>query len=146
MSVFWERQVPARVPYSVSYNDVDVKDIDTVSLRDKVSVVFQNSDVFSSSLRENITKGAQFSQEDFDTAVHSACVDEFVNDLRGGYDAVISERGASLSGGQKQRVAIARALLRSPQLLIFDDCTSSLDLYFSAYLYSHKRRPNRSDG
>ena len=112
----------------VTYNGVDVKDIDTKSLRDQVSVVFQNSDMFSASLRENITKGAVFSQEDFDTAVHSACVDEFTDDLRGGYDAVISERGASLSGGQKQRVAIARALLRFPQVLVFDDCTSSLDL------------------
>lgn len=112
----------------VTYNGVDVKDIDTKSLRDQVSVVFQNSDMFSASLRENITKGAVFSQEDFDTAVHSACVDEFADDLRGGYDAVISERGASLSGGQKQRVAIARALLRAPQVLVFDDCTSSLDL------------------
>lgn len=112
----------------VIYNGVDVKDIDTKSLREKVSVVFQNSDMFSASLRENITKGAQFSQNDFDTAVRSACVDEFADDLRGGYDAVISERGASLSGGQKQRVAIARALLRSPQVLVFDDCTSSLDL------------------
>ncbi|MBK6088088.1 ABC transporter ATP-binding protein [Ruminococcus difficilis] len=112
----------------VTYNGVDVKDIDTKSLRDQVSVVFQNSDMFSASLRENITKGAVFSQEDFDTAVRSACVDEFADDLRGGYDAVISERGASLSGGQKQRVAIARALLRAPQVLVFDDCTSSLDL------------------
>lgn len=112
----------------VTYNGVDVKDIDTKSLRDQVSVVFQNSDMFSASLRENITKGAVFSREDFDTAVHSACVDEFADDLRGGYDAVISERGASLSGGQKQRVAIARALLRAPQVLVFDDCTSSLDL------------------
>lgn len=113
---------------SVSYNGVDVRELDTESLRDKVSVVFQNSDIFSSSLRENITKGAAFSQEDFDTAVHTACVDEFADELRNGYDTVISERGASLSGGQKQRVAIARALLRSPQVLIFDDCTSSLDL------------------
>lgn len=112
----------------VTYNGVDVKDIDTKSLRDQVSVVFQNSDMFSASLRENITKGAVFSQEDFDTAVRSACVNEFADDLRGGYDAVISERGASLSGGQKQRVAIARALLRAPQVLVFDDCTSSLDL------------------
>ena len=112
----------------VTYNGVDVKDIDTKGLRDQVSVVFQNSDMFSASLRENITKGAVFSQEDFDTAVRSACVDEFADDLRGGYDAVISERGASLSGGQKQRVAIARALLRAPQVLVFDDCTSSLDL------------------
>ena len=67
-------------------------------------------------------------QEDFDRAVRSACVDEFADGLVNGIDTVIAERGNTLSGGQRQRVAIARALLRKAQVLILDDSTSSLDL------------------
>lgn len=113
---------------TVAYNSTDIRKLELKNLRDQVSVVFQNSDIFSATLRENITKGAGFTQKDFETAVHTACVDDFADNLWRGYDTEISERGASLSGGQKQRVAIARALLRNPQVLIFDDCTSSLDL------------------
>ena len=113
---------------AVRYNGTDIRELDLAGLRAKISPVFQNSDIFSASVRENIAKGVSYTQEDFEKAVHTACVDEFAESLRNGYDTVISERGVSLSGGQKQRVAIARALLRDPQVLIFDDCTSSLDL------------------
>lgn len=109
-------------------NDVDIRELTLKSLRRRILPVFQNSDMFSASLRENITKGIDYTKEDFENAVHTACVDEFADGLKNGYDTVISERGASLSGGQKQRVAIARALLRDPEVLIFDDSTSSLDL------------------
>ena len=113
---------------AVKYNGTDVREIESGSLRENVLPVFQNSELFAVSLKENITKGVDDTSEEFETAVHTACVDEFAENLKDGYDTVISERGASLSGGQKQRVAIAWALIRSPQVLIFDDCTSSLDL------------------
>ena len=113
---------------AVSYNGTDVREISSGSLRKTVLPVFQNSEMFAVSLRENITKGVDYTPEEFETAVHTACVDEFAENLKDGYDTVISERGVSVSGGQKQRIAIARALIRSPQVLIFDDCTSSLDL------------------
>ncbi|MBQ6152192.1 MAG: ABC transporter ATP-binding protein [Ruminococcus sp.] len=113
---------------SLQINGTDIREWNLKSLRERILPVFQNSDMFSASLKENITKGISCTQEEFDKAVKTACVDEFAVELKNGYDAVISERGASLSGGQKQRVAIARALLRDPDVLIFDDSTSSLDL------------------
>lgn len=113
---------------SVRINDTDIRELTLHSLHDQILPVFQNSDMFSASLKENITKGIYCTQEAFDKACSTACVDEFAAGLKNGYHTVISERGASLSGGQKQRVAIARALIRDPEVLIFDDSTSSLDL------------------
>ena len=129
---------------SVKINGMDIRDMDTKSLRDQISLVFQNSDTFSSTLKENITKGVEYTEEAFEKAVQTACVDEIAAQLRYGYDTLISERGASLSGGQKQRVAIARALLRDPQVLIFDDSTSSLDLETEAKVLNHIQQ-NYSD-
>lgn len=123
----------------VRYNGANVREIESHSLRKAVLPVFQNSDMFAVSLRENITKGADCTDAEFRMAVHTACVDEFADDLKDGYETVISERGASLSGGQKQRVAIARALIRDPQVLLFDDCTSSLDLETEAAVLSRIR-------
>ncbi|MBQ3265846.1 MAG: ABC transporter ATP-binding protein [Ruminococcus sp.] len=128
---------------AVKINDEDIKAFSPKSLRNSVLPVFQNSDIFSASVRENIGKGVAYTQEQFDTAVHTACVDEFAETLRDGYDTVISERGVSLSGGQKQRVAIARALIRDPQVLIFDDCTSSLDLETEAKVLSRIQKNYR---
>ena len=99
------------------------------SLRDRILAVFQNSDIFPSTLRENITAGCKdYSGADFEKAVRVACADDIVKDLASGYDTQIAERGNTLSGGQKQRVALARALLRKPSVLILDDSTSSLDM------------------
>lgn len=113
---------------TVLINGRDIRNYDLNSLHRQLIPVFQNSDMLNGTLRENIQKGCQCSDEDFDRAVHASMVAEFADNLPQGYDTILSERGASLSGGQKQRVAIARALVRQPSVLIFDDSTSNLDL------------------
>ena len=113
----------------VLINGENIKNYSLHDLRSRIVPVFQSCDIFPASLRDNITRGcADYTQEDFDRAVRSACVDEFADGLVNGIDTVIAERGNTLSGGQRQRVAIARALLRKAQVLILDDSTSSLDL------------------
>lgn len=114
---------------SVLINGEDIKDYKLYDLRSRLLLVFQNSDVFPGTLKENITVGCRdYSKEDFDKAVKVARVDEIAENLAFGYDTAVAERGNTLSGGQKQRVAIARALLRKASVLILDDSTSSLDL------------------
>ena len=113
----------------VLINGENIKNYSLHDLRSRIVPVFQSCDIFPASLRDNITRGCtDYTQEDFDRAVRSACVDEFADGLVNGIDTVIAERGNTLSGGQRQRVAIARALLSKAQVLILDDSTSSLDL------------------
>ena len=93
-----------------------------------LSVVPQNSILFSGTLKENITYGlSSYSEEQLRSAVQDACIDEFLPSLPDGLDSQVGERGEKLSGGQKQRVSIARALIRNPSILILDEATSALD-------------------
>ena len=87
--------------------------------RKYLSVVPQNSILFSGSIRENITYGlTHYSEEELEKAVQDACIDEFLSTLPNGLDSPVGERGEKLSGGQKQRISIARALIRNPSILI----------------------------
>ena len=97
-------------------------------LRRAVGIVFEDTFLFSDTVRENIAfADPEASMEQVVRAARLAGADEFVDALPDGYDTVIGEHGYSLSGGQRQRIAIARAVLADPRILILDDATSSVD-------------------
>ncbi len=110
---------------------IDGKPINTLNLseyRHFISVVPQNSILFTGSIRDNILYGLHnVSEELLNRVVHLANIYEFTKDLPNGLDTMIGENGANLSGGQKQRISIARALIRDPKILILDEATSALD-------------------
>lgn len=108
---------------------VNVKDFDLKTLRSQISVVMQDTFLFSDTIEENIKFGSpEVSEEELIHGARDAKIHDFVMHLPNGYKSVIGERGIGLSGGQKQRVSIARALVRDSKILIFDDATSSLDM------------------
>ena len=93
-----------------------------------ISVVPQNSILFTGTIRDNITYGlTNVSKEKFEKVVEMANINEFVDKLPNGIDTMIGEHGGKLSGGQKQRISIARGLIRDPRILILDEATSALD-------------------
>ena len=107
---------------------VPLTDLPLQAYRHFISVVPQNSILFSGTIRENITYGMRrYSEERLMRAVQDAAVSEFLPSLPDGLDTQVGERGDKLSGGQKQRVSIARALVRNPRILILDEATSALD-------------------
>lgn len=114
---------------SVKVDGIDVRDIQLESLRKQIGVVFQETFLFSASIRDNISFGQRdVPMEKIIEAAKLAQAHEFITRLPDGYDTVVGERGLGLSGGQKQRIAIARALLINPRILILDDATSAVDM------------------
>lgn len=114
----------------------DVKDYRLTDLRDRISVTLQNSEIFSTTIRENISWGnAKAEESQIQNAAEIAQATEFIDQLPDGYDTEVAEGGNSLSGGQKQRLSISRSVLKNSEILILDDSTSALDLKTEARLY-----------
>lgn len=125
---------------SVKIDGVDVRDYDLDTLRHKIAFVLQKTELFSGTVAENIRWGRpDATDEEVRKAAEIAQADDFIRSFSDGYDTMIAEKGASLSGGQKQRIAIARAIIRRPEILIFDDSTSALDLGTEARLHKALR-------
>jgi ATP-binding cassette, subfamily B, bacterial len=125
---------------SVRVGGVDIRHADPAALRRDVSIVFQESFLFATTIRDNIALDADVSEADVVRAALIASADRFIRELPNGYDTVVGERGHSLSGGQRQRVALARALVRAPRVLILDDATSSVDPSVEADILAALRR------
>jgi len=113
---------------NVLYNDISSKEIDLDQLREKIGFVTQDTQLFSGSIRENllfVRPGA--SDEECLHVLRQAACQNLMARADKGLDTVIGEGGVKVSGGEKQRLSIARALLRKPDILVFDEATSSLD-------------------
>jgi ABC-type multidrug transport system fused ATPase/permease subunit len=125
---------------SVLVDGVDVRSVEVESLRTEIAFVGDESFLFSASVAENIAyPRSDAPREEIEAAAQRAQAADFIEDLPGGYDTVVGERGLTLSGGQRQRVAIARALLADPRILILDDATSSVDATTEAAIKSGLR-------
>ena len=119
----------------VFVDGVNVRDYKLDDLRHKIGFVLQKSELFSETIEQNIRWGdPEATDEEVKRAAEIAQADEFISGFTDGYKDMITEKGSSLSGGQKQRMSIARAIVKNPEILIFDDSTSALDLATDAKL------------
>ena len=120
---------------SVRIDGRDVRDFTLASLRSQIGIVFQETTLFSGTLRENIAYAkANASLEEVIAVAKTAQMHDFIVGLPDGYETVVGERGVGLSGGQKQRIAIARTLLTNYSILILDDSTSAVDAQTAAQI------------
>ncbi len=111
----------------VRIDNIDLRDIDPVLLRERIALVPQQPTLFAASAADNIRYGRlQASDAEVEAAAAAAEADVFIRALPQGYRSELGERGTRLSGGQQQRVAIARALLKDVPILLLDEATSAL--------------------
>ena len=113
---------------SVTFNGVDVRELDLEYLRKNVGIVSQETYLFNGTIRQNLQyANPEATEEDMINALIKANIYDFIQAQEKGLDTEVGNRGLKLSGGEKQRVSIARVLLKDPALLIFDEATSALD-------------------
>jgi ATP-binding cassette, subfamily B, bacterial len=126
---------------AIRIDGADVRDVTLNSLRARIGVVFEDSFLFSASVRANIAYGRpDATRDEVVAAARAAEADEFIRALPDGYETVVGEQGLTLSGGQRQRVALARALLTDPRILLLDDATSSVDTRVEEEIHATLRR------
>ncbi len=126
---------------AITIDGVDIRDLKLHELRRNVGLVFEDTFLFSDSVRNNIAYGRlDATDEEIERAAELAQAYEFIGQTPDGYDTVVGEQGHSLSGGQRQRIAIARAVLMQPRVLILDDATSSVDARMEEEIRSALRR------
>ena len=112
----------------IEIDGVNIKDLNLTSLRTSIGFVPQDPFLFSDSLKNNIKFGKNNSTDsEVIEAAKKAMVHTNIINFKNGYDTILGERGITLSGGQKQRVSIARAFIKSPEILLLDDCLSAVD-------------------
>ncbi len=115
---------------SLSYNSTSVEELNKHSLRDKIFLVLQMPILFNSTLRFNITMGDEgISDEEIYNALKVAQLEDMVNTMDKKLDTIVGHHGIRLSGGQRQRLSIARMIIANPDVVIFDESTSALDVH-----------------
>ena len=125
---------------TILIDDQDIRDITQKSLRRTVGVVPQDAVLFNDTIEYNIAYGRPgASPEEIEEAARLAAIHDFIMSSPDGYQTMVGERGLKLSGGEKQRVAIARTILKQPQVLLFDEATSSLDTHTEREILSALR-------
>lgn len=113
---------------SIKIDGVDIREFSLKSLRQNISMVFQDNFLYSGTIKENIMMGnPDATTEELMDAIKSAHLQDLISELPDGLETELGERGMTLSGGQRQRVAIARAMLRNAPIVILDEATSALD-------------------
>ena len=110
---------------SICYDEVELRQVSSVSLYEMVSVVQQNVFIFNASIRDNITMFSDFPREEVDRAIEMSGLSKLIAER--GEDYLCGENGSGLSGGEKQRISIARSLLKKSQVLLVDEATAALD-------------------
>jgi ATP-binding cassette subfamily B multidrug efflux pump len=120
---------------SVRIDGRDVRDLTLSSLRSHIGIVFQETTLFSGTIRDNIAYAKpNATLEEVIEVAKTAQMHDFISNLPNGYETIVGERGVGLSGGQKQRIAIARTLLTDYSILILDDSTSAVDAKTAAQI------------
>lgn len=122
---------------SLSYNGIEIEELDKHSLREKIFLVLQMPILFNSTLRFNIYMGDEnICDEQIYEALRIAQLENMLREMPYGLDTIVGRHGIRLSGGQRQRLSIARMIIANPSVVIFDESTSALDVHTEAKLFT----------